>query len=614
MAKKKTMATSRKASKKKTSFIKSAPFSTRTLLLLILFLVVAGFAYVFLTRAAVTCGTTVANYSYQVPFGKAIWNQPICGLPRHSQSADYANRLYKWGNVNDGTDTSLFGKISTNPDYPDPNALNPYGNLFSREVYYASKSTTETRIATVSYYSNLDGAGVKTFTPDAKIPWNPKWETGQGGDNEMVILDDRPGPTQGRVYTLSGYWTSNPRFPQRKIPPVGCYAAWEQNRICTYDTQVGRDLQGNYIDYRTYEGFVKDRGVGIPYLATLTLPEELEAGEIRHALGISIPNTAYGPICQKSQLGNYSQEGKTCGTAVAPATKFEWASSTTPPVMKEAFRKLYTLEKTIPEGMRFGLDISYDQIDKWIQSRPDLVSNPRRAKTARIIAVAMKDYGLLVADTNGARVGLQMAGGANPDNAKKWTDLGLGPEQKDNLLDGLVTASNLYVVDPPVATCIDGTKSKYYCDWKSIQYPTATITTTSTSSITPKPTATPTPTPTPTPKPTNTPTPTPAKPTVTDSTKPSVPTGLTLDLVLADAAAVSWKPSTDNLAVAGYNIRIDGRSIGKTADTKFYPMSLTPNRSYRLTVSAYDAVGNESAQSSPLTITTKNFCFLWWCL
>lgn len=174
-------------------------------------------AALFLRSQASTCGATVANYSYQVPFGKAIWNQPICGLQRHPQSSDYASRLYKWGNVNDGTATGLHGKISTNPDYPDPNAINPYANLFSREVYYASKSTTEAQIATTAYYSNLDGKDVKTFTPSAKIPWNPKWETGQGGDNEMVILDDRPGPTQGRIYTLSGYWASQPRFPYRKV-------------------------------------------------------------------------------------------------------------------------------------------------------------------------------------------------------------------------------------------------------------------------------------------------------------------------------------------------------------------------------------------------------------
>lgn len=615
-------------------------------LAIILAVAVIGIWVVLSSRAAttntVTCGATVSNYPTNYPyFGKAaVWNQPICGLPKHPQSADYANRLYKWGNVNDGTKTELFGKISTNPDYPDPKAINPYGNLFSREVYYASKSTTETKIATVSYYSNLDRAGDKTFTPNATIPWNPSWETGQGGDNEMVILDDRPGPTQGRIYTLSGYWTSNPRFPYRKIPPIGCYAAWEQNRICTYDTSVARDLNGNYIDYRTYEGFIKDRGVGLPYLATLTLPEEVEAGEIRHALGISIPNTAYGPICKKEQLGfvtgKWDQEGKTCGTALMPASKFEWNSATAPPVMQEEFRKLYTLEKTIPEGMRFGLNMTYEQIDRWIQSRPDLVSNPRRAKTARIIAVAMKDYGLLVADTNGARVGLQMAGGANPDNAKKWTDLGLGPNEKDNLLDGLVTASNLYVVDPPVGDCTDGTKSKYYCDWKTARYaaastsspvPTTTTVSPTTTTVTPttttvKPTTT-TISPNPStsgasipgsktsPAPSTTPTPT------TDKVAPSAPTGITRGLVIDPTRVgynleIKWKASVDT-GGSGMKDYLVTRNDGKTW-TSVSPIvvdnTIVANTLYTYEIKARDNAGNISA---PAKTSAKGQCLLIWC-
>ncbi|MDQ5944466.1 MAG: hypothetical protein QG658_534, partial [Patescibacteria group bacterium] len=148
MPKKKTTSVSKK--KKVTRTRSNTPTSTSFLpkvsgflktpwgLAIVLVIAVIGIWVVLSSRAATTgtasCGATVANYSYQVPFGKAVWNQPICGLPKHPQSADYANRLYKWGNVNDGTSTALNGKISTNPDYPDPNALNPYGNLFSREV------------------------------------------------------------------------------------------------------------------------------------------------------------------------------------------------------------------------------------------------------------------------------------------------------------------------------------------------------------------------------------------------------------------------------------------------------------------------------------------------
>jgi hypothetical protein len=418
-----------------------------------------------------SCGKQVQNYSYQVPFGNAVWNQPVCGLPRHPRTADYANRFYQWGHINDGSpaaDTAN-GKIRNDPGYPDATQINPLGAMFTREVYYASKSTTESRIGTVSYYSNLDGENVNTFTPDAKIPWNPSWEASQGGDNEMIILDDRPGPTQGRIYYLSGYYPSYPVFPYRKIPPVGCQVYFQQNRLCTYTTTVARDLQGNYVDYRTYEGYVSDRGVGLSYLATLVTPEEVEAKEIRHAVGIAMPNTSYGPICTKAQQGT-SAEGLSCGTAVAPASKFEHADKTSIQGTTDgSLKTLYTLDKTVPEGMRFAIDITYDQIDAWVNSRTDL--NATRKNTARIFARALKDYGMIVADTNGGSPSIQQAGGINPDNAAKWTALGMGPDEKDTLLNGLITSTNLYVVNPPTVTCKDGLASKYFCQWTSARYP-----------------------------------------------------------------------------------------------------------------------------------------------
>ena len=78
--------------KKKARYLTSAPFSTRTLLLLILFLVVAGFAYIFLTRAATpadytaaglatkgldSTGKTLPSFDYPVPTtGRVVYMAP----------------------------------------------------------------------------------------------------------------------------------------------------------------------------------------------------------------------------------------------------------------------------------------------------------------------------------------------------------------------------------------------------------------------------------------------------------------------------------------------------------------------------------------------------------
>lgn len=427
--------------------------------------------------ASASCGATVSNYSYQVPFGNAVWNQPVCNLPRYAKSADYVNRFIEWGHLNDGSASAdvMNGIVGASPGFPGPPTLfDPDGleGLFTREVYFASKSTTTKKVmitaSGASVPSNLDGEkwnsdpatakpGYESNFPETPIPWNPSWKTGRGGDNEMIILDDRPGPTMGRIYTVWGY-------------NIGICPLIAGDRVCGMSIGVNRDHQGNYVDYRTYEGSVGDRGAGISYYAGVVMPDEVKAKEIRHAIGISMPNTSYGSICTKAQLGT-SAEGVTCGTAVAPASKFEWGGVSQDARFAEPFKSIYSIDKTIPEGMRFAINLSYDGIESWIQSRPDLVQNPARADSARTFAKAIRDYGMIVVDTNGARPDMQMAGGINPDNAQKWKDLGMGPDLGGNdLLKGLITKDNLYVVDPPTVTCTDGSLSKYYCKWTSASY------------------------------------------------------------------------------------------------------------------------------------------------
>jgi len=428
------------------------------------------------SNAASVCGKRVQNYTYQVPYGNAVWNQPVCGLATYAKSADYANRLYSWGYVNDGSvpapNTRIYGFVASSIGLPKPTLFDPEGlsTLFSRNVYYASTANTTTLVQTSVTASNLDGIksddgqtpDVFRFLPNTPIPWNTSWRTGEGGDNEIVLLDDRPGPTYGRIYEIAGY--------KRDLAAVTQCGPFFRDRICTYNVKVGRDMDGNIIDYRSFEGFIDGRGVGLSMFATLTTPEEVVAGEIRHALGMGIPNTATGPICTSAQLGT-AAEGSTCGTAVAPASKFEWGgvnSSAERNNIDPAFNSIYTQDKMIPEGMRFALNITDAQIESWITSRG---YTGAKAKTARIFAVAFRDYGAMIVDTNGERAGLQLAGAANPTARAQWASVGMDSEEDTQLLQGLVTKTNLYVVAPPTVTCKDGSLSKYFCKWTSARYP-----------------------------------------------------------------------------------------------------------------------------------------------
>ncbi|QWV94265.1 hypothetical protein KP004_03510 [Geomonas oryzisoli] len=98
----------------------------------------------------------------------------------------------------------------------------------------------------------------------------------------------------------------------------------------------------------------------------------------------------------------------------------------------------------------------------------------------------------------------------------------------------------------------------------------------------------------------------PAEPNYSDVTAPSVVTGLTATTYALDsttsAVVLSWNPSTDNIAVAGYNIYRDGAKIGTSTTTSFTDAAVTSNVTYSYTVVAFDAAGNFAAASAPLSV------------
>jgi YD repeat-containing protein len=85
-----------------------------------------------------------------------------------------------------------------------------------------------------------------------------------------------------------------------------------------------------------------------------------------------------------------------------------------------------------------------------------------------------------------------------------------------------------------------------------------------------------------------------------DTTAPSTPTDLIGTAVAGGRIGLSWTASTDDVAVAGYNLYRDGVKINTApiGSTGYSDTGLAPGVNHTWTVSALDAAGNESSQSS----------------
>ncbi len=89
-----------------------------------------------------------------------------------------------------------------------------------------------------------------------------------------------------------------------------------------------------------------------------------------------------------------------------------------------------------------------------------------------------------------------------------------------------------------------------------------------------------------------------------DTTPPSVPTGLAGTLASATQVNLSWNASTDNVGVTGYNVFRNGTKVGTSTITSYQDTSLAAGTTYTYAVSAHDAAGNTSAQSSNVSVAT----------
>jgi hypothetical protein len=90
-----------------------------------------------------------------------------------------------------------------------------------------------------------------------------------------------------------------------------------------------------------------------------------------------------------------------------------------------------------------------------------------------------------------------------------------------------------------------------------------------------------------------------------DTTAPSVPSGLVATAVSLSQINLSWNVCSDNIGIAGYRIFRNGVQIAAVAGTSYQNTALAASTTYTYTVAAYDAAGNTSSQSAPASATTQ---------
>jgi chitodextrinase len=90
-----------------------------------------------------------------------------------------------------------------------------------------------------------------------------------------------------------------------------------------------------------------------------------------------------------------------------------------------------------------------------------------------------------------------------------------------------------------------------------------------------------------------------------DEIAPSAPTTLSISYITSNRIGISWRASEDNNLVIGYEVFLNGKSIGSTAFTSMEMDKLEADSMYEIVVKARDVAGNHSESSSALNAKTK---------
>ena len=96
-----------------------------------------------------------------------------------------------------------------------------------------------------------------------------------------------------------------------------------------------------------------------------------------------------------------------------------------------------------------------------------------------------------------------------------------------------------------------------------------------------------------------------ARPNKVDNKPPSAPKNLVVSMATDTSVSLSWKASSDNVAVTYYEIYKDSVLTDTTTSLTFQVAGLSPATNYTFYVIAKDAAGNRSSKSNSAGISTK---------
>jgi chitodextrinase len=94
--------------------------------------------------------------------------------------------------------------------------------------------------------------------------------------------------------------------------------------------------------------------------------------------------------------------------------------------------------------------------------------------------------------------------------------------------------------------------------------------------------------------------------TPADDEAPSAPSNLQPLFISGSFVGFTWTASSDNVAVKGYAVYLDGEERFKQEANSAVILGLESQTGYSITVTAFDAAGNISAFSGPMEITTTD--------